>query len=44
MADNGDSFKNIIVLRDRIKLWRNDEGIMVMGIMDFLLKPNSLEL
>ena len=26
------------------KLWRNEEGIVVMGIMDFLLKPNSLEL
>ena len=40
----GDSFKKIIVVRDRIKLWRNEEGIVVMGIMDFLLNPNSLEL
>ena len=40
----GDSFKKIIVVKDRIKLWRNEEGIVVMGIMDFLLKPNSLEL
>ena len=39
-----DSFKIIIVVKDRIKLWRNEEGIVVMGIMDFLLKPNSLEL
>lgn len=40
----GDSFKKIIVVRDRIKVWRNEEGIVVMGIMDFLLKENSLEL
>lgn len=40
----GDSFKKIIVVKDRMKLWRNDEGIVVMGIMDFLLNPNSLEL
>lgn len=40
----GDSFKKIIVVKDRIKLWRNEEGIVIMGIMDFLLHPNSLEL
>lgn len=40
----GDSFKKIIVVKDRIKLWRNEEGIVVMGVMDFLLNPNSLEL
>lgn len=40
----GDSFKKIIVVKDRIKLWRSEEGIVVMGIMDFLLNPNSLDL
>ena len=40
----GDSFKKIIVVKDRIKLWRNEEGIVIMGIMDFLLNPNSLDL
>lgn len=40
----GDSFKKIIVVKDRIKLWRNEEGIVVMGIMEFLLNPHSLEL
>lgn len=39
-----DSFKKIIVVKDRIKLWRNEKGIVVMGIMDFLLNPDSLEL
>lgn len=40
----GDSFKKIIVVKDQIKLWRNEEGIVIMGIMDFLLNLNSLEL
>lgn len=40
----GDSFKKIIVVKDRIKLWHSEEGIVVMGIMDFLLNPNSLDL
>ncbi len=40
----GDSFKKIIVVKDRIKLWRSEKGILVMGIMDFLLNPNSLDL
>jgi predicted AAA+ superfamily ATPase len=39
-----DAFKKIIVVRDNIKLWRNEEGIVIMGILDFLLKQNSLEL
>lgn len=39
-----DSFKKIIVVKDRIKLWRNEKGIVIMGIMDFLLNPNSLDL
>ena len=39
----GDSFRKIIVVKDRIKPWRNEEGIAVMGILDFLLNPNSLD-
>lgn len=39
-----DAFKKIIVVRDNIKLWRNEEGIVIMGILDFLLGLNSLEL
>lgn len=40
----GDSFKKIIVVRDNIKLWRNEDGIVVMGIQEFLLDKNSLDL
>ncbi len=31
-----DSFKKIIVVKDKIKLWRNEKGIVIMDIMDFL--------
>ena len=39
-----DSFKKIIVVKDRIKLWHNEKGIVIMGIMAFLLNPNSLDM
>lgn len=37
------SRKKVIVVKGRTKLWRNEEGIVVMGIMDFLLNPDSLQ-
>jgi predicted AAA+ superfamily ATPase len=40
----GDSFKKIIVVKDDIKLKRDDDGIITMGIWDFLLKKDSLQL
>lgn len=40
----GDSFKKIIVVKDNIKLWRNEEGIVIMGIQEFLLNKDSLDL
>lgn len=39
-----DSFKKIIVVKEDIKPKRNEEGIITMGIIDFLLDPNSLDL
>ncbi len=38
-----DSFKKIIITQDRTKLWRNEKGYIIMNILDFLLKENSLE-
>lgn len=40
----GDSFKKIIVVKDNIKLWRNEDGIVIMGIQEFLLNKDSLDL
>lgn len=39
-----DSFKKIIVVGRNIIIRRNEAGITTMGIYDFLLKENSLEL
>ena len=39
-----DSFKKIIIVGDNIIIRRNEAGITTMGIYDFLLKGNSLEL
>ena len=39
-----DSFKKIIVTGRNIKLRRDEHGITTMGIRDFLLRENSLEL
>lgn len=40
----GDSFKKIIVVKDDIKLWRNEDGILIIGIQEFLLNQDSLDL
>lgn len=37
-----DSFKKIIIVGDNIKPWWTDDGILVMGILDFLLDQESL--
>ena len=39
-----DNFKKIIVVKDNNKSWITDEGILVIGIFDFLLNKNSLDI
>lgn len=39
-----DSFKKIVVVKDRIIPWRDEKGILYIGIEQFLLEPSSLEL
>jgi len=39
-----DSFKKIIVVRDDIKPWITEEGILIIGIIEFLLNSNSLDI
>ena len=39
-----DNFKKIIVVKDNIKHWITEEGILVVGIQEFLLDKNSLDL
>lgn len=38
-----DSFKKLIIVKDDIMPKRDENGIATIGIMDFLLNPNSLD-
>lgn len=38
-----DNFKKIIVVKDNQKHWFTEEGIMIIGIQEFLLNQNSLD-
>lgn len=39
-----DSFSKIVVVRDYIKQWRDDNGILYVGIEQFLLDENMIDL
>lgn len=38
-----DSFKKIIIIKDDIKPWRDENGILTMGLLDFLINADSLK-
>ena len=40
----GDNFKKVIIVKDDINLWHNEDGILIIGIKEILLNKNSLEL
>ena len=44
LVNIGDSFKKIIIVKDDINLWRNEEGILIISLEEFLLNPDSLDL
>ena len=39
-----DSFKKIIIVKDDIKPWRDENGILTMGLLDCLMNADSLKL
>ena len=39
-----DSFKKVIITKERTKPWRTEEGILVISLKDFLLDTGSLEM
>lgn len=39
----GDSFKKVVVVDRVMRPYMDDDGILTMGLYDFLLDPNSLE-
>ena len=39
-----DSFKKIIIQRQAVIPWHNEQGILNIGLFDFLLNPGSIDL
>ena len=39
-----DSFKKIVITSNTPRPFYNDDGILMMSVFDFLLKPDSLEM
>ena len=39
----GDSFKKIVIVNKVMKPYMDDDGILTMGLFDFLLNPSSLD-
>jgi len=39
-----DSFKKVIIVKDNIMPRRNEEGILTIGLFDFLLDEDSLNI
>ena len=44
LTNINDSFKKIIVVKDHIMPRRNEEGILTIGLFDFLLKEDSMDM
>ena len=38
-----DSFRKVIIVRDDIQPWYNEQGILILGLMDFLLDENMIQ-
>ena len=39
----GDSFKKIVVVNSVVRPYQDDDGILTVSLLDFLLNPNSLD-
>ncbi len=38
-----DSFRKILIQKDSVKPWHNENGVLIIGIFDFLLHPESID-
>ena len=38
-----DSFRKVIIVKNNIKKWKDDNGVLFLGIKEFLLNPDSLK-
>lgn len=39
----GDSFKKILIQKNDVLPWYNDQGVLIVGLLDFLLHPECIE-
>lgn len=39
-----DDFKKIIIVKENINPWYTDDGILILGLYDFLLTPGSMDI
>lgn len=39
-----DSFKKIIIQKDDVLPWYNEQGVLIIGLLDFLLHPDYIEM
>lgn len=39
----GDAFKKIMITKDAPAPYYNERGVLIMGVFDFMLNPDSLE-
>ena len=44
LTNINDSFKKVIVVKEHIMPRRNEDGILTIGLFDFLLKKDSLDM
>jgi len=38
-----DSFRKIIIVRNNIKKWKDDKGVLIIGLKEFLTNPESIK-
>lgn len=43
LVNVNDFFKKVVIVKDDIEPWHNEDGVLFIGIKDFLLNENSLD-
>lgn len=38
-----DSFRKIIIVRNNIKKWKDEKGVLILGLKEFLMDPESMK-
>ncbi len=43
LLNTNDSFRKIIIVKDNIKKWKDEKGVLILGLKEFLNNPKSIE-